>query len=123
MQQATYLNIAAYESLKSKNFSLKTTQKEHELLSNQMMQLWIPCVSAINEFSYIYDDGIWEQNKQGLSKMYKIQASTKPISHFLFIHLDKSPFEATRVKIQFFDRVSDFVKVNIFNTEFFQEDK
>lgn len=120
MQQATLLNIKAYKSLKYKNFSLKETQQEHELLTDQMISLWTP---SMQEFSYLYDERIWEKGREGLLKIYRIQPAIETPIHFIWIDLDKPIYEATRLKrSQSSENIftAGFVKMNIFNVEFME---
>ena len=119
MQQARYVNVKAFEALKSKDFALVDTQKEHELLTEQMLRLWaLPVSGAICEFSYVYDESIWESNRVGLRKVYRIGIKERQVEHFLSIDLDKPLLEATQVRIQLPNSASDFIRVNVFNTEF-----
>ena len=117
MQQAVYANIQAYRALQHRDFSLETTRQEHLLLSEQTLRA-CGLSPVVREFYYDYDEGMWEINSPGLSKVYHIQLMGKPLIYHLHISFERLIVEAARVSIQFGGQASEFVRTNIFNVEF-----
>ena len=125
MQQATYANIQAYGALRQKDFALEATQKEHWLLSEQILRI-CGIAPIVREFSCRYDEGIWEPESPGLSKSYRIEPMRNSTTRVLPVYelricFEKPLKEASQVRIQFGNTTSEFVTVNIFNVEFVEE--
>lgn len=126
MQQATYANIQAYRALRQKDFASEATQKEHWLLSEQILRT-CGIAPIVREFSCRYDEGIWEPESPGLSKSYRIEPMRNSMTcrvlpvYELRISFEKPLKEASQVRIQFGNTISEFVTTNIFNVEFVEE--
>lgn len=121
MQQTVYANVQAYKALQHKDFSLEATQKEHVLLSEQILKA-CGLSPIVREFSYSYDESTWEPGSPGLSKSYRIELMGKPLTYYLHINFEKPLTGASRISVQFSEnKVSEPVTVNIFDIEFVEE--